>query len=179
MKTKKSNFIKFFYIYIFYLKYIYENFILYLIYMPPCKNDKTRTYIGNEPSPKGNGYCAHMEKIYNIKNGRDGNDWIVLETKLGIKKWIRLIIPKLFVSKFKKLSKIVKLKKNSIWIKNYKDIDKVVIKKITLGKNGNDILVHHNGPWNIYRDINFEKAIKLITSIDFKFSEQGMQKKIK
>ena len=60
--------------------------------------------------------------------------------------------------------------------KNYQDLDKVVIKKITLGKNGNDILVYHNGPWNIYRDIGFQKAVKSITSIDFKFSEQGMQK---
>ena len=27
-----------------------------------CKNDKTKKYSGNEPSPKGNGWCAHAEK---------------------------------------------------------------------------------------------------------------------
>ena len=144
--------------------------------MPFCKNDKSRTYTGNEPSPKGNGYCAHAEKLFSIKNGQDGYDWIVKETKSGVKKWERLVIPKLFVAKFKKLSKTVKLKKNSIWLKNFKDLDKVVIKKITLGKSGNNILVYHDGPWNIYGDIGFQKAIKSITSIDFKFSEQGMQK---
>jgi len=144
--------------------------------MPFCKNDITRTYVGNEPSPKGIGYCAHKEKLYNIRIGKDGYKWIVKKTKSGVKRWNRILIPKIFISKFKKLAKIVKLKKNSIWIKNYKDLDEVVIKKITLGKNGNDILVYHNGPWNIYRDIGFEKAIKEITAIEFKFSEQGMQK---
>ena len=68
--------------------------------MPFCKNDKSRTYTGNEPSPKGNGYCAHAEKIFSIKHGQDGYDWIVNETKSGVKKWERLVIPKLFVAKF-------------------------------------------------------------------------------
>ena len=31
--------------------------------MPLCKNDHTKTYKGNEPSPKGFGYCAHNENI--------------------------------------------------------------------------------------------------------------------
>ena len=31
--------------------------------MPKCKNDPIRSYIGNEPSPKGLGYCAHAEKL--------------------------------------------------------------------------------------------------------------------
>lgn len=31
--------------------------------MPKCKNDTTRSYKGNEPSPKGLGYCAHAEKL--------------------------------------------------------------------------------------------------------------------
>lgn len=30
--------------------------------MLECKNDKKSTYKGNEPSPKGFGYCAHAEK---------------------------------------------------------------------------------------------------------------------
>ena len=35
--------------------------------MPPCKNDKSRTYKGTEPSPKGIGYCAHTETINSKK----------------------------------------------------------------------------------------------------------------
>ena len=31
--------------------------------MPKCKNDKTKTYKGTEPSPKGLGYCGHAEKL--------------------------------------------------------------------------------------------------------------------
>ena len=31
--------------------------------MPKCKNDPKRNYKGNEPSPKGFGYCAHSEKL--------------------------------------------------------------------------------------------------------------------
>ena len=34
--------------------------------MPLCKNDPKKTYKGNEPSPKGFGYCAHSEKIGTI-----------------------------------------------------------------------------------------------------------------
>lgn len=72
--------------------------------MPPCKNNTSRYYVGNEPSPKGLGYCASGEKDGKIMNGRDGNIWIVkngrwieyhdkyrdkLEEKL-IKFWLRL-----------------------------------------------------------------------------------------
>ena len=34
--------------------------------MPVCKNDPSKKYTGNEPSPKGFGYCAHAEKIFTI-----------------------------------------------------------------------------------------------------------------
>ena len=30
--------------------------------MPNCKNDSKRSYTGEEPSPKGLGFCAHAEK---------------------------------------------------------------------------------------------------------------------
>ena len=49
--------------------------------MPKCKNDKTRSYKGNEPSPKGLGYCAHAEDLNKKRKGKDGNIWIVSETK--------------------------------------------------------------------------------------------------
>lgn len=56
--------------------------------MPKCKNDNTRSYKGTEPSPKGLGYCAHAEKINTKKKGKDGNLWIVAQTKTNVKRWI-------------------------------------------------------------------------------------------
>ena len=57
--------------------------------MPQCKNDPSRYYSGDEPSPKGKGYCAHGENIGTKKNGKDGNKWIVTKTKNGVKRWIK------------------------------------------------------------------------------------------
>jgi hypothetical protein len=57
--------------------------------MPICKNDPKKSYKGTEPSPKGLGYCAHSEKIGKVRKGKDGNNWIIIETKTGIKKWIK------------------------------------------------------------------------------------------
>jgi len=54
--------------------------------MPLCINDSTKTYKGNEPSPKGFGYCAHSQEIGIEKKGTDGNNWIIKEYKSGIKK---------------------------------------------------------------------------------------------
>ena len=71
--------------------------------MPKCKNDTTRSYIGNEPSPKGLGYCAHAEKLNKKKRGKDGNMWIVSETKKGIKRWILLKKKKKTVNRLKLL----------------------------------------------------------------------------
>jgi hypothetical protein len=56
--------------------------------MPLCIKDKTRSYKGNEPSPKGFGFCAHSESIGTIKNGLDGNLWIVVNTASKKKRWI-------------------------------------------------------------------------------------------
>ena len=58
--------------------------------MPNCKNDVKTKYIGTEPSPKGLGYCAHAEKINTIKKGKDGNNWIIVETKNNIKRWNKI-----------------------------------------------------------------------------------------
>jgi len=45
--------------------------------MPPCKNDAKRSYTGEEPSPKGLGYCAHAEAEDSERAGRDGRTWVV------------------------------------------------------------------------------------------------------
>ena len=57
--------------------------------MPKCKNDPTKSYKGNEPSPKGLGLCAHAEKEGVIKKGKDKNNWIVKKTINGSKRWIK------------------------------------------------------------------------------------------
>ena len=57
--------------------------------MPLCKNDPKKTYKGNEPSPKGLGYCAHAEKIGVSKKGKDGNIWKIQTTSKGIKRWVK------------------------------------------------------------------------------------------
>ena len=56
--------------------------------MPKCKNDESRNYKGDEPSPKGLGYCAHAEKVGKIMEGRNGYKWVVKETKKGSKRWV-------------------------------------------------------------------------------------------
>jgi hypothetical protein len=44
--------------------------------MPICKNNPKRNYKGNEPSPKGLGYCASGEKEGKVMKGKDENMWI-------------------------------------------------------------------------------------------------------
>jgi len=57
--------------------------------MPFCKNNDKRTYKGNEPSPKGLGYCAHTEEVDKIMDGLDGNKWIISVTSRGVKRWVK------------------------------------------------------------------------------------------
>jgi len=56
--------------------------------MPLCIKDSKKSYKGNEPSPKGFGFCAHSEQIGTIKKGLDNNLWIVVKTDKNIKRWI-------------------------------------------------------------------------------------------
>lgn len=39
--------------------------------------------------PKGRGFCAHDEKVGTIKNGLDGNKWIVTKTSTGAHRWTK------------------------------------------------------------------------------------------
>lgn len=52
--------------------------------MPVCKNNNKKNYTGEEPSPKGLGYCAGSEKEGTKMKGKDGNMWI---KKFG--RWIK------------------------------------------------------------------------------------------
>jgi hypothetical protein len=53
-----------------------------------CKNDPKKFYKGDEPSPKGLGYCAHAESIGKVRKGKDGNMWKVETTSKGVKRWV-------------------------------------------------------------------------------------------
>jgi len=55
--------------------------------MPACKNDATRKYSGDEPSPKGRGFCAHAEALGATRVGRDGRKWVVRADKNGTLSW--------------------------------------------------------------------------------------------
>lgn len=55
--------------------------------MPRCKNDPARSYNGNEPSPKGIGYCAHAEPTGARRVGRDGAPWVVATDANGRRFW--------------------------------------------------------------------------------------------
>ena len=54
-----------------------------------CKNDPTKSYKGDKPSPKGLGYCAHAEKLGVSKKGKDGNIWKIEATSKGVKRWVK------------------------------------------------------------------------------------------
>jgi hypothetical protein len=58
--------------------------------MPICKKDSKSSYKGNEPSPKGLGYCAHSENVDTKMKGKDGNMWIIKKTSTGSKRWVKL-----------------------------------------------------------------------------------------
>ena len=58
--------------------------------MPPCKNDPKATYKGDEPSPKGLGYCAHAEKLGAKKKGKNGHTWVIQQTAKKVKRWVKL-----------------------------------------------------------------------------------------
>lgn len=55
--------------------------------MPRCKNDPTKSYKGDEPSPKGLGYCAHAEPVLTTRKGRDGKKYEVRLNTNGVKSW--------------------------------------------------------------------------------------------
>ena len=58
--------------------------------MPFCKNDKTRKFKGNEPSPKGLGYSASACKIGQKRRGKNGKMWKVVKVSNGSRRWMPL-----------------------------------------------------------------------------------------
>ena len=53
-----------------------------------CKNDSTKSYKGDENSPKGLGYSASAEETGHEMVGLDGNLWVVSQTKT-CKRWVK------------------------------------------------------------------------------------------
>ena len=98
--------------------------------MPFCKNDPKKSYTGNEPSPKGLGYCAHAEKVGVVRKGLDGNKWIISTTSKGIKRWMKHKIEK----KMNKNIGIKKMKKDSVK-HMFSNLNKKQLKIINLLKN--------------------------------------------
>jgi hypothetical protein len=99
--------------------------------MPPCKNDPKRKYKGDEPSPKGLGWCAHGEKDGKVRKGLDGNKWIVKKVSSGSLRWVKQLDSKP-VGVYAKMST-----KNSI-VTN--QLDKLLVKKTITEKDEQYIL---------------------------------------
>jgi len=138
-----------------------------------CKNDPKKTYKGDEPSPKGLGYCAHSENIGTVKNGKDGNKWIIVVTSKGVKRWTK------HESK-KKLNKnessiILYSEKESLKEKWWDDSDKCDCKKFVsykrnlspkYGFNYKDIHGLEFEKGKVYKFISYNNFAKKLTNID-------------
>ena len=108
--------------------------------MPKCKNDKTRSYKGTEPSPKGLGYCAHNIKVGEVKKGKDGNKWIVKEVKNGSKRWMKVKKENVKDNSIKKGKYIYLYFGNNIYLINiYNNTLSIYKSSIELGKYDYDI----------------------------------------
>ena len=110
--------------------------------MPKCINDPKKSYKGDEPSPKGIGYCAHSEIVGTIRKGLDGNKWIISKTSKNIKRWI----------------KYKDVKENS---KSSEELYKIIKKKYIGYKT---YFIHYNGgrPYLVYiknNDVNIYSSL--------------------
>ena len=127
--------------------------------MPKCKNDPKRSYKGTEPSPKGLGYCAHSEKVGEIKKGRDNNLWIVKEYKKS-KKWIK------YKGEGKRKDK-TKRKPSKKSETNDKTIEKLLNKKLISENDENYITYLFKNNRELYKEY-FYKFIKRIITMKAK-----------
>lgn len=156
--------------------------------MPKCKNDPNKQYKGDEPSPKGLGYCAHAEKLNTKMKGKDNKFWIVTKTKDGTKRWVQCKI----TLKTKNIHKLndqevldnlnVLLKEDKLENKNinrvFHDtiseigkrkllktmdlIDEKIASTKKLGKSTLNITnkVILTDPWKTYRDVSIKLNVK-------------------
>jgi hypothetical protein len=134
--------------------------------MPQCKNDPNRSYKGTEPSPKGLGYCAHSENIGKERKGKDGNKWIVSETKSGIKRWIK--------KETKKETKKIN-KKEIIKRYNFRNNSEFTNYFEKIYKNDFEEYIENNR--NILKKLSF-KNVKNIDELGKQLEKKEIQKKI-
>ena len=57
--------------------------------MPTCRGEYKTYYRGDEPSPKGLGWCARSEEVGKRRRGNDGEMWVVREDRIGRLSWKR------------------------------------------------------------------------------------------
>jgi len=74
----------------------------------------------------------------------------------------------------------VKLAGDSIWDRDEANPNPEMVTVTNINKSKDDegyieVVVEHDGPWTIYTDSGFEKAISDIVGMEVTFSEQGMQ----
>ena len=104
--------------------------------MPICKNDPKRKYKGDEPSPKGVGWCAHGEKEGKVRKGRDGNKWIVKKVSSGSLRWVKDSKPiKVSIVKVKLVKPVkpvtTKMKVYNKWFRELTVLQKNIYKTLT------------------------------------------------
>jgi len=116
--------------------------------MPICKNNPKKHYSGEEPSPKGLGYCASGEKEGKIMKGRDGKIWI---KRFG--KWIKKEIKKENKEDTFKASTIVQslTKENKEFY--FKKISKKLYHWWIKLSNGNIIIIFKNGKNKLIKSV--------------------------
>ena len=112
--------------------------------MPKCKNDSTRNYKGDEPSPKGLGFCAHAEDLGKQMKGKNKNIWEIVATKNGVKRWVEVNNKKLNNTKNKLIKKQKRGKKietkSIIVYKNNKIFKKGNNLSVSTDKNNNNLI---------------------------------------
>lgn len=116
-----------------------------------CINNPKKTYTGDEPSPKGLGYCASGEKEETEMKGKDGNMWI---KKNG--RWVKKISSDDY---YKKL------------------FDKLYKWWVPLS-TGNIIIIHQDGKHKLIKS-NMKTSKAKTKDLIEKWTEFGMNKEIK
>ena len=136
-----------------------------------CKNDSSKTYKGDEPSPKGYGYCASAEKIGSTRLGLNQHSWIVKQISNGSKRWVP-VQPKTKTKKSNKTLNIrlvigyhydpdetksmtqkeiqTLMKRKIVWDIANGQIDGVGIAQYVKGKNEYDVYPHFSSK-NVHR----------------------------
>ena len=108
-----------------------------------CKNDKKKKYKGTEPSPKGLGYCAHVEKEGKKRKGRDGNKWVIKKVSNGSLRWFKVKKMKKELTKDQKKT-LLKIKKDL-----KKELKKIKVKLFVVKNKIYNGIYFTDYPWDV------------------------------